>query len=123
MANRQLRKKMERCEIEILAIWENGVLRPVAPLKLIHSLVKIQVPDEAVASTEEMENSGAPGDVMAIGQKPPLDELLSEHPDDPWLKRMKEVEARILTIPEDQLPELTEKQLERIVAFGNREDR
>jgi hypothetical protein len=114
---------MEQCEMEIQVIWENGVLRPVAPLKLIRSLVKIQVPDEAIASAEEMENSGAPGDVMATGQKTPLDELLSKDPDDPWLKRMKEVEAGILAIPEEQLPELTEKQLERIVAFENREDR
>jgi hypothetical protein len=70
-----------------------------------------------------MENSGAPGDVMATGHRTPLDELLSENPDDPWLKRMKEVEERILAIPEDQFPELTEKQLARIVAFENREDR
>jgi hypothetical protein len=109
--------------MEIQAIWENGVLRPIAPLKLIHSLVTIQVPDEAIASTADMENSGAPVDVMAIGRRNPLDELLADHPDDPWLKRMKEGEVKVLAIPEDQLPELTEKQLERIAAFEDREDR
>jgi hypothetical protein len=48
---------------------------------------------------------------------------VSAYADDPWLKRVKEGEARILAIPEDQLPELTEKQIERIAAFENREDR
>jgi len=36
---------------------------------------------------------------------------------------MKETQERILAIPDDQLPELTHKQMERIAAFAQREDR
>ena len=36
---------------------------------------------------------------------------------------MNAIELRVLSIPDDQLPELTIKQLERIEAFALREDR
>lgn len=99
--------------MEIQTIWENGVLRPIAPLVLKHTHVAIQVPNEEIISIGQIE------------EKPtaPLDVLLAEHPDDPWLSKMKEIEEKILAIPDDQLPELTEEQIERIAAFANREDR
>ena len=99
--------------MEVQTIWENGVLRPIAPLTLKHTRVTIQVPNEEIISIGQIE------------EKPtaPLDVLLAKHPDDPWLKKIKEIEEKILAIPDDQLPELTEDQLERIAAFANREDR
>jgi len=109
--------------MEIQTIWENGVLRPKAPLKLKHSHVTIQVPNEEIVSTDQIESNGAASDGKASEQKAPLDVLLAEYPDDPWLNKIKEIEEKILAIPDDQFPELTEEQLERISAFANREDR
>ena len=109
--------------MEVQTIWENDVLRPIAPLKLKHSHVTIQVPNEEIVSTDQIECNGAASDGTANKEKAPLDVLLAEHPDDPWLNKIKEIKEKILAIPNDQLPELTEKQLERISAFANREDR
>jgi len=99
--------------LEIQTIWENGVFRPIAPLTLKHTRVTIQVPHEEIISIGQIE------------EKPtaPLDVLLAKHPDDPWLNTIKGIEEKILAIPDDQLPELTEGQLERIAVFANREDR
>lgn len=52
-----------------------------------------------------------------------LDLLLEENPDDSWLQRMKAIEAEVLAIPDEQLPELTPKQQHYLQAFALREDR
>ena len=52
-----------------------------------------------------------------------LDHLLASRPDDQWLKRMKEIETRMLSIPEDELPGLTPKQLQYIDAFATKKER
>ena len=99
--------------MDIQTIWEHGVLRPIAPLKLKHTRVTIQVPNEEIISIGHIEEQPTA----------PLDVLLAKHPDDPWLNKVKEIEEKILAIPDDQLPELTAKQRERIAAFASREDR
>ena len=52
-----------------------------------------------------------------------LDALLAQTPNDPWLQRMKAIESRVLSMPDDQIPNLTAKQLDRVEAFALREDR
>jgi hypothetical protein len=51
------------------------------------------------------------------------DAMLAQTPDDPWLQQMKVIEAQTLALSDDQLPDLTPKQLSRIEAFAMREDR
>ncbi|MFZ1641285.1 MAG: hypothetical protein WAV07_07550 [Candidatus Contendobacter sp.] len=109
--------------MNVQAVWENGVFRPTLPLTLKQRSVTLQVPDEAIASAERLEGIGVSDTEWADQPPSSLDTLLGEHPDDPWLKTLKETEERILAIPEDQLPELTAKQMERIAAFAQREDR
>ncbi|MFZ1640561.1 MAG: hypothetical protein WAV07_03815 [Candidatus Contendobacter sp.] len=109
--------------MQVQAIWENGVFRPTAPLTLKHRVVNLQVPDEAIAHVDRLEGIGV-SDEARVNQPPSsLDILLGQDSDDPWLKTLKDTEQKILDIPEDQLPELTAKQMERIVAFAQREER
>ena len=97
--------------MQVQAIWDNGVFRPTLPLALKRRQVMIHVPDEAIVRAGESRSA------------PTLDGLLSQRPDDPWLQTMQESEARILALPEDQLPVLTDRQVERMAAFAQREER
>lgn len=109
--------------MNIQAIWENGVFRPTAPLALRHRLVTLQVPDEEIASADHLEEHTVYGEDHIDQPPSSLDILRRQYPDDSWLKNLKDSEERILAIPEDQLPELTDKQIERITAFFHRENR
>ncbi len=59
----------------------------------------------------------------------PEDVLVSEKteqpsvPTDPWLSRLEEIRQRVMTTPEDELPEITGKDEEYIQAFLLREER
>lgn len=90
------------------AIYDNGLLQMPASLRFHHSRFKVlvEVPDEEI-----------------MDEKAPLDALLSQNPNDPWLQRMKSIESQVLSTPDNQLPDLTAKQLDRIEAFALREDR
>jgi len=91
------------------AIYDNGTLEMPTRLRFHHNRFKVlvEVPDEEIMS-----------------EKPSsLDDLLSQNPNDPWLQRMKAIEMQVLSTPDDQLPDLTAKQLDRIEAFALREDR
>lgn len=90
--------------MNIQAIWENGVLRPLQPLHLKHDKVVIQVPDEEIESPNLFHLSP---EIYKCAQS------------------MREKFDAILNAPlppDDELPELTEKQMERIAAFELRED-
>ena len=93
--------------MEVEAIYENGKLEFVKPLKLKHQRVRlvVTVPDEAV-------------DVS-------LRDLVSEN----VLLRARAMRERLDAVrdaplpPDDALPDLTPKQIDRIKAFELREDR
>lgn len=100
--------------MNIQAIWDGRVLRPTQPLKLRHGLVTIQVPDGEV-----LKSVPAP----SIPQEQPY--VLPPE----VLARAQAARERLDAIqnfplpPDEELPALTEKHLERIAAFELREDR
>jgi hypothetical protein len=100
-----------------------AVFRPTAPLTLKHRVVNLQVPDEAIAHADHLEGMGVSDEARVNHLPSSLDTLLGQDADDPWLKTLKDTEQKILDIPEDQLPELTAKQMERIAAFARRAER
>ncbi|RLC28920.1 MAG: hypothetical protein DRH37_08595 [Deltaproteobacteria bacterium] len=99
--------------MQVEAIYNDGKLEFSQSIGLVRKRfkVKVEIPDEEiiVGNTQTIESA--------------LDHLLASRPDDQWLKRMKEIETRILSIPEDELPELTPKQLQYIDAFATRKER
>lgn len=100
--------------MNIQAIWENGVFRPVQPLQLKHSMVTIQVPDEEISVN-------APESVVSRQKAyalPPEVQALAE-------RMTKELEG-ILDAPfppDESLPPLSQTHIDRIAAFATRENR
>lgn len=101
--------------MQVDAIYDNGKLEFTKSIGLVRKRfkVKVDIPDKEVVG----------GDNNTQTVQSSLDRLLAERPDDPWLVQMKEIEKRVLSIPEDELPELTPKQLQYIEAFAMREER
>ena len=93
------------------AIYDNGKLKFISPVKLKSERfrVEVEVPDEEVegCSAPESESSDLP-------------EGLSQQARE-MLDRLAAIRNAPLP-PEDELPELTEKQQERIEAFALREE-
>jgi predicted DNA-binding antitoxin AbrB/MazE fold protein len=101
-------------KMKIQAIYEDGVLRPTEPLHLKRKLITIYVRDEEVAD-------------QALQAEPPkplpkIDPLVRQRADE-LLRRLANIHEKVLALPEDQLPKVTEKQLERIEAMEMREER
>lgn len=100
--------------MNIQAIWDGKVLRPTQPLKLKHDLVTIQVPDEEIStsafapSTPQEQSYVLPPEVLASARAA--------------RERLDAIRNSPLP-PDEELPALTEKHLERIAAFELREDR
>jgi hypothetical protein len=100
--------------MNIQAIWEDGVLRPTQPLTLKHDLVTIQVPDEEIAANEleptvlREKPYVLPPEAIAIA-----DRMTAE------FERIRNAPLP----PDEDLPPVTQKQLDRIAAFAMREDR
>lgn len=99
--------------MEIEVIWENGVFRPLRQISLKRSRVTIQVPDEAIGSS--------PGTDEGVAS--------SQYVLSPEAHRIaQEMQAQLERIrnapfpPDEELPPVTQKQLDRIVAFATRED-
>ena len=99
--------------MQVEARYNNGKLEFPKSIGLARKRFKVivDIPDKEVIAgyTQNIESE--------------LDHLLAKQPDDPWLKRMKEIEQQVLSIPEDELPELTPKQLQYIDAFATRKER
>jgi hypothetical protein len=97
--------------MQVAATYESDAIKFAQPMQFVHQ--KFQV----IVNIPEAE--------LAPAAQPPssLDALLAQTPDDPWLQRMKAIETQTLALPDDELPELTPKQLSRIEAFAMREDR
>jgi len=100
--------------MQVEAIYDHGRLEFVEPLRLKHERVRVrvEVPDEELAS--EVPEAGPQADVL-----PPVDpevERLAQS----MRAALDAIHAR--AIPDD-LPEPSERYLERAAAFAWREDR
>jgi len=94
--------------MQIEAIYDDGKLELTKPLRLKHQRIKVmvEIPDS------EIETVGTPYNLP-----PEVVEMAN---------KMEKVTDEILNaslLPDEALPELTEKQLDRIEAFALREDR
>ena len=100
--------------MQVEAIYNNGKLEIPKSIRLARKRFKVnvEIPDQEVAVCDDTQTTQSS-----------LDRLLAEQPGNPWLVRLKEIEKRVLSIPESELPELTPKQLQYIEAFATREDR
>lgn len=97
--------------MQVAATYEGGAIKFAQPLQFVRQTfqVIVSIPESELASVAQPTSA--------------LDALLAQSPDDPWLQRMKTIETQTVALPDDQLPELTPKQLSRIEAFAMREDR
>jgi len=97
--------------MQVAATYEAGSIKLSQPMQFVREKfqVFVSIPESELAPAAQTASS--------------LDALLAQTPDDPWLQRMKAIETETLALPDDQLPELTPKQLSRIDAFALREDR
>ena len=102
--------------MEIQTVWQNGVFKPIQPLRLKHMLVTIKVPDEEIADIDPAKEKG-------YTSEPYKTTPVVQGRADALLIRMEQIHNEILALPEDQLPTVTDKQLERIRAMEMREDR
>lgn len=100
--------------MNIQAIWENGVFRPIQPLQLKHSMVTIQVPDEEISANAHesivprQKSYALPPEVQALAER--MTAELENILDAPFP-------------PDDALLPLSQKHIDRIAAFATREDR
>ena len=102
--------------MKIEAVYENGILKPTRPLRLKRKLVTIDIPDEELlAEVAEIEQQ----DVYKKYNLPHEVQVMAEA----MRARLAAVAEEVMSIPEDELPAVTEKQLERMKAFEMREDR
>lgn len=121
--------------MQVEAIYDQGRLEFTHPLKLKHHRIRLIVDiadDEIVdpANPYELE----PEILVAAAQMRSrldairltpnsLESLISQNPTDAWLQQMKSTLIAVQLKPDDEIPELTQKQLDRIEAFSHREDR
>lgn len=94
--------------MQVDAIYDHGKLELAQPLKLKHQRIKVtvEIPDAEIEENETPYH--LPPEVVEMA------------------KKMEQETDKILNAPlppDDELPELTEKQLDRIEAFALREDR
>lgn len=97
--------------MQVAATYEGGFIKFAQPMHFVRQKfqVTVNIPEDELAPAAQPASS--------------LDALLAQTPDDPWLQRMKAIETQTLALPDEQLPELTPKQLSRIDAFALRENR
>ena len=96
--------------MQVKAMYENGTVHFLQPVRLKHRKfeILINIPDE------EIETRSIPN---------PLDVMLAETPADAWLQQMKSTLTAAQLKPDHEIPEPTQKQLDRIEAFSFRGDR
>ena len=96
--------------MQVTAIYDNGAIRFMQPVQFKHSKFEVvmNIPDEAIATKPTL---GA------------IDTLLAQNPDDPWLQLMKGNLSNVMMTPEQEIPELSQKQLDRVESFSYREER
>lgn len=101
--------------MKIQAIYEDGVLKPTRPLSLKRKLVTIHIADEELLESRQSPSCKSVFDKYNLS--PEVRAMAEE--------MMAELDAiRNAPLPPDQeLPPVTQKQIERLEAFGLREDR
>lgn len=114
--------------MQVKAIYEDGAINFAQPLRFKHRKfeVIVSIPEDELESGElKIPASRATDNAtdVSLAAQSSLETLLAQTPNDPWLQRMKAIELRVLSLPDDQIPDLTAKQLDRIEAFALREDR
>lgn len=114
--------------MQVKAIYEDGAINFAQPLQFKHRKfeVIVSIPEDELESGEIIAPASRAADNAtdaSLETQSSLDALLAQTPNDPWLQRMKAIELRVLSLPDDQIPALTAKQLDRIEAFALREDR
>lgn len=102
--------------MEIQTVWQDGVFKPMQPLRLKRMLVTIKVPDEEIADIEPAKGKEYTADPY---KTVPVVQTRT----DALLIRMEQIHNEILALPEDDLPTVTDKQLERMRAMEMREER
>lgn len=114
--------------MQVKAIYEDGAINFAQPLRFKHRKfeVIVSIPEDELESGELKAPASRATDNttdVSLPVQSSLETLLAQTPNDPWLQRMKAIELRVLSLPDDQIPDLTAKQLDRIEAFALREER
>jgi len=91
--------------MQIQAKWENGALYPVRPLRLKHKTVVVEIADDELESRSGLYD--LPEDIL----------MDARH-----LQARFETIRNAAPIPEEDVQELTKKQLQRVEAFTIREE-
>ncbi len=94
--------------MQLEAIYNQGRLEFIHPVRFAHNHFRVQVdvPEQEIIGPA----SKAP--------EAPLSEYAAQ-----WLARLETIKQEVLQTPEDHLPIVSEKQLERLRAIEMREDR
>lgn len=103
-----------RFTIDIQAIRENGVFRPIQPISIKHSSLTTPVPDEELASNALAATAAA--SVTKTYSLPPEAAALAKA-----MERRMDVIRNAPLSDDVNLPPLTKMQLDRIEAFALRE--
>ena len=121
--------------MQVEAIYDQGRLEFAHPLKLKHQRIRLIVD---IADDEIVDPSNPYGldpEILAVAAQArsrldairlvpdSFETLISQNPADAWLQQMKSTLIAVQLKPDDEIPELTQKQLDRIEAFSHREDR
>lgn len=94
--------------MQIDAIYDNGRLKFARPVRFARNRfrVRVEIPEQEIIEPNER---AVEAELSVFG--------------DEWLTRLEAIKQEVLRIAEEDLPELTEKQQERMRAFALREDR
>lgn len=114
--------------MQVKAIYEDGAINFIPSLRFKHRKfeVIVNIPEDELESGEKKTPASQEVDNTTNAhqeKQSSLDMLLAQTPNDPWLQRMKAIELHVLSLPDEQIPDLTAKQLDRLEAFALREDR
>jgi predicted DNA-binding antitoxin AbrB/MazE fold protein len=101
--------------MKIQAIYENGVLKPTKPLPLRRKLVTIQIPDEELV---EPRQPASPKSVFDKYNLSPEVRAMAEE----MIAELDAIRNAPLP-PDEELPPVSQKQIERFEAFALRDNR
>lgn len=93
--------------MQLEALYDNGSLKFLQPVSFLRQrfTVKVEIPEQEIAPNSNIDHAS---DLSESAQA--------------WLKQLDSITQRILTMPEDELPELTAKQIQYMDAFQLHED-
>ena len=102
--------------MHVKAVYEHGVINLGQQIRFKREKfdVVVYIPDDEL-DVDRHEVSKQQNALSA------LDVLLEQTPNDPWLQRMKAIELAALSMPDEDIPPLSEQQLEHVQAFKMQE--